>query len=390
MDTEVLDQTAVVPHAVAAVVTQRDTVMAAELLSSHTPGIDVLRGVAVLMVITFHGMAYRAPGIDWGSRAANAVYSLTAWGWLGVNLFFVLSGFLITGILDDTVARPSYYKRFYIRRALRILPAYLAVLALAWATGFITPNYIALCLLFLANMPGLFLHHGYLFYGPLWSLAVEEQFYLVWPALYRGLQRRGMLILSLLLLIVCPILRALAFAHLLRTGDVLSKSWMVADNLAIGAVLAILLRWPGISRSSFARLGWVLFSIGSCVLIALFVSKQMAPQSILRNSIGLSCFQFVCAASVISMLCLFQARALPPVMKIFIFFGDISYGLYLIHLLLFQMWDRSFGIRFTADGKVLLLRFAVANGLAIILAVLSKRFFEDPILRLKSRLAAAR
>ncbi len=365
-------------------------VPAAALLAAHMQGIDVLRGAAVLAVVVFHGMAYSAPHVEWGSRFADWLYRLTASGWLGVNLFFVISGFLITGILDDTLDRKNFYRRFYIRRALRILPAYLAVLALAWATGFVTPNYLVVCVLFLANMPGVFLRHGYLFYGPLWSLAVEEQFYLLWPAMYRRLRRRGMLAVSLALLAVCPVLRALAFAHLLHTGDPLSKTWMVADNLALGAVLALLLRWPGVTLRQFAALGWGMFAAGASGVAALFAEHRMGTLDVLRNSLGLSCFLLVCGSAVVLMLCLFRERRLPEWMRAFVFFGEISYGLYLIHLLLLQIYDRAFGIGFQTDWRLLLVRFAVANGAAVGIAAASRRWLEDPILRLKSRIAAAR
>ena len=364
--------------------------MAVDLLSEHVPGIDVLRGMAVLAVVIFHGMAYRAPNVEWGNRVADRLYGLTAWGWLGVNLFFVISGFLITGILDDTVEREKFYRRFYIRRALRILPAYLAVIGLAFATGFVTPNYILICLLFLANMPGAFLHHGYLFYGPFWSLAVEEQFYLVWPMLYRRLRRRVIFVVSLGLLVVCPVLRALAFAHLLHTGDAFSKTWMIADNLAIGAVLAILVRSPRVTLRLFAALGWMQCFAGLAGLAILFAAHRMGTQDVLRNSMGLSCFLLLASSAVVGVLCLFRRRALPKWMRIFVFFGDISYGLYLVHLLLLHVYDRIFGLAFEANWRLLLLRFAVANGVAVGLAFGSKRLFEDPILRLKSKIEAAR
>ena len=255
MQIQVVDEIAVLPRSGAVPHSVAEPAMAASLLAAHMLGIDMLRGAAVLAVVIFHGMAYKAPKVQWGSRFGDWLYGLTAWGWLGVNLFFVLSGFLITGILEDTVQRSNYYQRFYLRRALRILPAYLAALVLAWVTGFVTPNYMVVCVLFLANMPGVFLRHGYLFYGPFWSLAVEEQFYLVWPMLYRRLRRRGLLAVSLGLLVVCPVLRALAFAHLLHTGDALSKTWMIADNLAVGAVLALLLRWPGATLRQVVAVG---------------------------------------------------------------------------------------------------------------------------------------
>ena len=394
MQVQIADETAVapwseaVPAALPAVIAK--PVMAASLLAAHMPGIDVLRGIAVLAVVFFHGMAYHAPNVSFGNRFVDLVYGLTGWGRLGVNLFFVISGFLITGILDDRLQQPNFYQRFYLRRALRILPAYLAVLLLAWATGFVTPNYMAICVLFLANMPGLFLHHGFLFYGPFWSLAVEEQFYLLWPMLYRRLRRKGMLLVSVGLLIVCPVLRALAFAHLIHTGEPMSKMWMIADNLAIGALLGILLRWPGVTLRQFAGLGWVFFGVGASGIAGIAAAHRMVAQDVLRNSAGMSCFLLICGSAVVLMLCVFHERRVPGWMQGAVFFGDISYGLYLIHLLLLQVYDQTFGKGFATDWKLMVLRFAVANGLAVGIAVLSKRWFEDPILRLKSRIPAAR
>jgi peptidoglycan/LPS O-acetylase OafA/YrhL len=219
---------------------------------------------------------------------------------------------------------------------------------------------------------------------------VEEQFYLLWPALYQRLRRRGMLAVSLALLAVCPVLRALAFAHLLHTGDPLSKTWMVADNLALGAVLALLLRWPRVTLRQFMALGWNMFAAGASGVAALFAEHRMGTLDVLRNSLGLSCFLLVCGSAVVLMLCLFRERRLTGWMRAFVFFGEISYGLYLIHLLLLQIYDRAFGIGFQTDWRLLLVRFAVANGAAVGIAAASKRWLEDPILRLKSRIAAAR
>jgi peptidoglycan/LPS O-acetylase OafA/YrhL len=77
-------------------------------------------------------------------------------------------------------------------------------------------------------------------------------------------------------------------------------------------------------------------------------------------------------------------------MRVPVFFGDVSYGLYLIHLLLLQIYDRAFGLGFRTDWRLMLVRFVAANGCAVLLATASRRWFEDPILRMKSRIAAAR
>ncbi len=142
-------------------------------------------GVAILAVVFFHGFAYSAPHFPWHSRLAGALFHLTSFGWTGVNLFFTLSGFLITGNLIDSDGKPNFYLRFYIRRALRILPAYFLVLIVLGLTRTASLNYLAVCVMFLANWPKLLLHGSFVLYPVLWALAVEEQFYAVWPWLYR-------------------------------------------------------------------------------------------------------------------------------------------------------------------------------------------------------------
>src|SRR5215467_16184886 len=91
------------------------------------PELDSIRGIAVLLVLFFHGFGFRY-GLEGLSGLPKLFVAATLPGWIGVNLFFVLSGFLITGILLDAKSKPNYYKNFYTRRALRILPLYYAVL----------------------------------------------------------------------------------------------------------------------------------------------------------------------------------------------------------------------------------------------------------------------
>src|SRR4051812_27557384 len=100
------------------------------LLKPHMPGLDILRGIAILSVVLYHGLF-------WGpllSPPRNTIWARLAgaftFGWLGVFLFFVLSGFLITGILLDSRQQPFYWRNFYVKRALRILPAFFAVIFL--------------------------------------------------------------------------------------------------------------------------------------------------------------------------------------------------------------------------------------------------------------------
>ena len=160
---------------------------------SHLPGLDGIRGLAILMVMFSHFIVV-GKNLDPLSPFGRFLHS----GYLGVDLFFVLSGFLITGILIDSKITPNYFRVFYMRRALRIFPLYYLLLAVSWLTVvFITPqdkplltgvDSMAWFWLYASNI-GMAVKGDWLNsptwvgLGHFWSLAVEEQFYLVWPLL---------------------------------------------------------------------------------------------------------------------------------------------------------------------------------------------------------------
>jgi len=210
------------------------------------PELDSIRGIAVLLVLFYHGFGF-AYGLS-GLRGIGRLFvAATLGGWVGVNLFFVLSGFLITGILLDTKARADYYKRFYFRRALRILPLYYAVLCLLVVltrAGLINRHvswaFLGLSSIYMANVTELF---GIpMQYGVLWSFGVEEHCYLFWPIAVRLLSRRGIAIAGTIICIMCTSLRSLSYVLGGQAGA--GYTWLVADGLAIGAVLASLIRGP--------------------------------------------------------------------------------------------------------------------------------------------------
>ncbi len=154
------------------------------------PELDGIRGIAVLLVLALHGFAWPMQWETWHGFP-RVIQLLTLPGGLGVNLFFVLSGFLITGILLDAAGEPHYFRNFYGRRALRILPLYYLTLLLIFVPYPSSGKFVLLGLFYISNMTGIF---GVLnVYGPLWSLSVEEHFYLLWPWVSRlGLRRVGL------------------------------------------------------------------------------------------------------------------------------------------------------------------------------------------------------
>lgn len=358
------------------------------VLARHMPGVDLLRGTAILTVIFFHGFFYSVPLFPWHNRFAESLFNLTAFGWTGVNLFFTLSGFLITGNLIDSDAKPNFYSRFYIRRALRILPAYFLVLIILGVTRTTSLSYLAVCALFLANWPKLLLHGSFAIYPVLWSLAVEEQFYAVWPWLYRQLHKKGLLILCLAMILFCPVLRGITIG--LSKADIFSKTFMIGDNLAVGAAIAILCRSQRVSLRALLNIGAAAICIPGLILLVLSIMGSAIKGDAVGASLGYSMLEFFTGGLLILMLYAYRKKTIQKGLGFLVFFSQISYGLYLIHMLCEIFYDRIFGDSYLTHAGALLLRFCIANGVAILLATLSKRYFENPIMRWKERIPQAR
>ncbi len=159
----------------------------------------------------------------------------------------------------DSLGRDNYYARFYIRRALRILPLYYLLVLILGTVHEASWNYTLVCALFLANMPKILVHGAYYGKIPAWSLAVEEQFYLVWPTVCRALRRRWLIAFCLASMLICPALRSAAYAHM-QVGAITSKTWMIGDNLAVGALIAALLRTPSVTRQAIKWAGFIVFA----------------------------------------------------------------------------------------------------------------------------------
>jgi peptidoglycan/LPS O-acetylase OafA/YrhL len=167
-----------------------------------------------------------------------------------MDLFFLLSGFLITGILLDSREKPGYFRNFYARRFLRIIPLYFTVILVMWAIYRRNGRYFTLCLLFLANFQRAFHVLGPTGAGVFWSLAVEEYFYLVWPWTVRLLKRKALTLTACAIILVTPMLRLWAFhAGWSPRAEIYSYSWRWEPYLRFGRVpagriVAHLCNWP--------------------------------------------------------------------------------------------------------------------------------------------------
>lgn len=366
-----------------------DALVNPSLIRPAMPELDTIRGMAVLGVLLLHAFSWQYAGLHFGALARKVLVA-TQPGWLGVNLFFVLSGFLITGILLDSKGNPHFYRSFYARRALRILPAYYSLLILLLLLHSSSPGFVGLSFAYLANVTNLFgIACGY---GPLWSLAVEEHYYIFWPAVVHKLTSTRLAAVSVGIVVFVPILRAVCFNLVWGKDGLAWYTWFVADGLAAGSLLAITLRTV-ITRKQVTQLCALLLISGILLGIlgrpfGIATRERVLGAALQHTTINI----FFAGVLLLFLLVGTGSKKHYVNNSVLRFFGYISYGLYLDHLLAFRMYDR-ICLRYrpglipsNEHFELVLLKFAVAGGLAIGAAYLSRKHFEEKFLQLKDRL----
>src|SRR5271168_4330999 len=367
--------------------------------AGRIPELDGLRGVAILLVLFSHyiGTADRNPV----RPLLRHFLGISDAGWMGVDLFFVLSGFLIGGILLDARTSPSYFRTFYMRRVFRILPVYYLWTALyaLLVTGALAllPGRTQLSVADLKQVPIqlLFLRDVFIGgMGPLafawfmatWSLAVEEQFYLLAPPLIRFVSRRKLVITLAAIIAVLPVLRWMLIAYWGISGLRVAYFTMPfrADALAWGILLAAGWRWP-VFRDFLAERRILLqclvaiFFGGVCVLLPWFAR----PFGMVSIAVGLSWLGMFFSALLLLVLSqtggwvagLMRWRVLRSL-------GTVSYCVYVIHTavnvyahkLLLGATPQIYNVQGVAVTLM-------ALGLTLGVAALSWRFFEKPLIR---------
>ncbi|HEY2914606.1 MAG TPA: acyltransferase, partial [Candidatus Angelobacter sp.] len=284
-----------------------------------------------------------------------------------------------------------YYKRFYFRRALRILPLYYAVLVLLFLlvhTGLVPRRaswaFLGLSAVYLSNLTELF---GVpMQYGVLWSLAVEEHFYLLWPIVIKALSRRRVVICAVAVVVFCLLLRML---YCVLGWTIGPYTWLSADGLALGAALA------AVARSHNSRKSVRQFTLIACACSGALLALG-APFGILlaRHFLGITvritAIDLLFAGVVGGTLLAGTSRWNRFVkLSSFQFLGKISYGIYLTHMLIFEIVEH-FTSRYlpslqprAGHFNLIALQFCIAGSLTIALTYISRWYFEEPFLRMK-------
>jgi peptidoglycan/LPS O-acetylase OafA/YrhL len=363
--------------------------------AGYLPSLDGLRALGVSMVLGAHVGEGFSDVSD--SAVVRALVAVSRTGPAGVDLFFVLSGFLITGILLASRGEPRYFRSFYARRTLRIFPLYYTYLALLPVVLALIPSaHEALrsygrswpwYALYLTNLKILFfydrdigsVHH-------LWSLAVEEQFYLLWPLVVAALPRRGLTLFVVASLLLAPLVRGVWSAHGGEPIEIYMSSWTHADGLLVGAGIAILrtdaTRWHALGR-------WIL-PVFCASLVGLLITRAAFGEALADHPLYARAGHFSLLAALFGAVLVYCVRSdergqplrmlcNAPIRQI----GARSYGIYVYHFLLLRLLGAPLEALF-GRGAFGLLSTLLGIALAsYALAELSFRFIERPALRLK-------
>ena len=353
----------------------------------HYPVLDGLRGLAILLVVIYHNFDF-----------TNYFF----FGWLGVDLFFVLSGFLITDILLRTLDHPNFLRNFYTRRILRIFPLYYLALFLILI---ILPFFKSLRLdlsyyedhqvwlwTYLQNWLYTFKHpFGSKILLHFWSLAVEEQFYLLWPITILLIKKPKVLfVIAIGLLISVGVTRFVLWnLHLKDFAYANFFLFTRIDGICVGCMLALLIR---IDINYLRRkTALIILILAVFNFLFYFFNNKYSPGSPFLAFVGYTTFAILFGLlvyeGVIGKIKIVEKAFNNRVMK---FFGKISYGLYVYHwpvyVLLFPLFKKFFTNQISLSNFPANIASAFCViGISIIISVMSYRYFESYFLKLKNK-----
>ena len=373
----------------------------------HYPELDGLRGLAILMVMAFHYAGIVAIGSSPLARLADAV---AARGWVGVDLFFVLSGFLITGILVDSKGQERYFGNFYARRFLRIFPLYYGLLAVLFLglllAKFAAPHFYALHKMlhgpwhaqiylwtYTTNLAFVYGHATLPYLAHLWSLSVEEQFYLLWPLAIFIVPRRWLVLACFSLIAAGVLSRFGAIAGGYSGTQIYFLTPCRMDEFGVGALVAVVGRSPGWGLGRLARMAvWIVLpaAIGGVAATAIpaaapiILAHTAGVLGFLALAIAFASLLVLCSSPVrgfrwVGSVC--RQRALRST-------GKYSYAMYILHVpvrgvLSLIPFHTSFGRRHASQPFFQVIMLVACVACTYFLAYASYHLYEKHFLKLK-------
>jgi peptidoglycan/LPS O-acetylase OafA/YrhL len=355
----------------------------------YRPELDALRFFAFLGVFAVHVGNYPIEYLEQRhipQAVGRILVGLVRGGSYGVDVFFALSAYLITELLLREKQRFGRLDvpAFYLRRMLRIWPLYYLAVLVAACVPFFNPtdqfsaHYSIPFLVFLGNW-------SFVWYGwpitvadPLWSVSIEEQFYLLWPPLVAKLTRRGMIYTSLVLIVIANAVRLYAAALGEGKEHLWANTFAHVDTIAIGILLATWLRGSTPQLSTRTRLAMIALGLACFVMRGYFIILPGGDKlSVLGTLFGYPAITFGCAAILIAFI------GLPVRSPTLRYLGKISYGLYVYHMACALVIDKFV----PGDPGIphALLRIALILGLTVAISGASYALIESPFLKLKRR-----
>jgi len=351
----------------------------------HYPALDGVRGIAILLVVCFHNFGFT---------------DYFFFGWLGVDLFFVLSGYLITDILIREVGSKNYLKTFYVRRILRIFPIYYLLLAIfliiipRWGSININLDYYTTNQVWLWTYTQNWLyiikpHTDTNILLHLWSLAVEEQYYLIWPFVILFIRSPKVLLgISLFVLISILALRLVVWNRQIEGFQYFS--WFTftrIDGICIGSALALV---KYISPKFITNnTPYIILSVAIFNFVFYFINKQNGFSFPYFPLIGYTTFAIVFAVIIYEAATINRNFiTIPLSFSPLRFVGKVSYGFYIYHMpvyvLLSPILEKFFKpILNTSHSNLQLASSFIATLAGFVLSVISFYFIERPFLKLK-------
>ena len=317
------------------------------VISGHMPALDGIRGASMVVVLIVH--------FAWipGGLPGKLFRTMVDAGWISMASFFVLSGFLITGILLDSKGAENHFSSFYLRRALRILPLYYSTLFVAFilcpllgklGLPFFPKKFLIAQIWYWCFVGNLAWLRGQTvgYFEHFWSLAVEEQFYLVWPLVVFLTSRRTLAKICIVLALITPILRIVFYMKGLDGDAIYTLTTSHLDAICLGALAAMIVRDENWFRRLIPRLNYFMYpslaifclmgvAMGSFTFEGLVFSLGATPVAVFFTALLLRAVATTGSRSPLQRL--LQARWLRSC-------GKYSYAMYVLHVPMMLLYRR--------------------------------------------------